>query len=146
MFFLSSCSCLCQIRWNQVLSREWRCSWSRADRRCPNYIWVINNVIAHQGAPYIRVLTVFTTFWIVCNNLYKYPFIDVYSTLLFHKYVFLSRIISFVDESKLTMYRSPGNNMALVPNSRQLIGICGSAVYKMDQDWVERGAVWPASA
>ena len=26
---------------------EWRCSWSSADRRCSNYIWVINNFIAY---------------------------------------------------------------------------------------------------
>ena len=26
--------------------------------RCSNYIWVINNAIAHKGAPYIRDLTV----------------------------------------------------------------------------------------
>ena len=25
--------------------RKWRCSWSSADRRCTNYIWVINNFI-----------------------------------------------------------------------------------------------------
>ena len=25
MFLVSSCSCLCSIHWNQVLSREWRC-------------------------------------------------------------------------------------------------------------------------
>ena len=31
-----------------MLSREWRCSWSSADRRCSNYIWVINNSIAYQ--------------------------------------------------------------------------------------------------
>ena len=30
-----------------VLSWEWRCSWSSADRRCSNYIWVINNFIAY---------------------------------------------------------------------------------------------------
>ena len=29
-----------------VTSREWRCSWSSADRRCSNYIWVIDNFIA----------------------------------------------------------------------------------------------------
>ena len=34
MFLISSCSCLCSIHWNQVLSRKWRCS-------CSNYIWVI---------------------------------------------------------------------------------------------------------
>ena len=38
-----SCSCYCSIHWSQVLSREWRCSWSSADRRCSNYIWVISN-------------------------------------------------------------------------------------------------------
>ena len=35
------------IHWSQVLSGEWRCSWSSADRRCSNYIWVINNLIAY---------------------------------------------------------------------------------------------------
>ena len=47
MFLVSSCTCLCPIQWSQVLSRKWRCSWSSADRRCSNYIWVINNFIAH---------------------------------------------------------------------------------------------------
>ena len=41
-----------------MLSREWRCSWSSADRRCSNYIWVINSFIAYQGATYIRGLMV----------------------------------------------------------------------------------------
>ena len=41
-----------------VKLREWRCSWSSADRRCSNYIWVINNIIAYKGAPYIRDLAV----------------------------------------------------------------------------------------
>ena len=41
-----------------TLSREWRCSWSSADRRCSNYIWVMDNFIALQGASYIRDLTV----------------------------------------------------------------------------------------
>ena len=47
--FSLSCSCLCPIHWCQVLSREWRCSWSSADgdRRFSNYIWVINNFIAY---------------------------------------------------------------------------------------------------
>ena len=51
MFVVSSCSCLCQIQWGQVLSRGWSCSWSRADRRCSNYIWVINNFVAYYVAP-----------------------------------------------------------------------------------------------
>ena len=29
-----------------------------ADRRCSNYIWVINNCIAYYGAPYIGGFTV----------------------------------------------------------------------------------------
>ena len=58
MILISSCSRLCPIHWSQVLSWEWRCSWSSADRRCSNYIWVINNIIAYKGASYIRDLTV----------------------------------------------------------------------------------------
>ena len=41
-----------------MLSREWRCSWSSADRRCSNYIWVVDNFIAYQGATYIRGFSV----------------------------------------------------------------------------------------
>ena len=70
MFFVPSCSCLCPIHWSQVLSWEWRCSWSSANRRCSNYSWVsalhqllgsnsvINNFIACRGATYITGLTV----------------------------------------------------------------------------------------
>ena len=60
MFLASSCSCLCATYWSQVLSRKWRCTWSSADRRCPNYMWVIKNFIACHGATYIRCLTVYT--------------------------------------------------------------------------------------
>ena len=41
-----------------MLSREWRCSWSSADRRCSSHIWVINNFIANHGASAIRGFTV----------------------------------------------------------------------------------------
>ena len=41
-------------------SWEWWCSWSSADRWCSNYIWVINNFFAYQGASYIRGFTVVT--------------------------------------------------------------------------------------
>ena len=58
MFLVSSCSCICPIHWSQMLSWEWRCSWSSADRRCPNYIWVINNFMAYEDASYIRYFTV----------------------------------------------------------------------------------------
>ena len=68
MFLVSSCNCLCPIRWSQVSNRKWRCSWSSADKRCSNYIWVINNVIAYWNASYIRDLMV-----------YKY-----YVNMLFH--------------------------------------------------------------
>ena len=66
MFLVSSCSGLCPIHWSQVLSWEWRCSWSSADRRCSNYIWVINNFIAYQGVTYIRGFTV-----LYCGNSLK---------------------------------------------------------------------------
>ena len=42
------------IPWSQVSSRKWRRSWSSADGRCSNYIWVINNSIAYLGASIIR--------------------------------------------------------------------------------------------
>ena len=40
-------TCEYPIRWSQVLSWEWRCSWSSADRRCSNYIWVTNKSTAY---------------------------------------------------------------------------------------------------
>ena len=58
MLLVSSCSCFRSIHWSQVLSWEWRCSWSSADRRCSNYIWVINNFIAYKGGTHIRGFTV----------------------------------------------------------------------------------------
>ena len=57
MFLVSSCSWLGPVHWRQVLSRVWRCRWSCADRRCSNYICVINKVIANLGAAYIRGFT-----------------------------------------------------------------------------------------
>ena len=59
MIVVSSCSCLWPIHWSQLLSSEWRCNWSSADRRCSNFIWVINNCIASSGASYIRGFTIF---------------------------------------------------------------------------------------
>ena len=58
MSLVSSCSCLCPIHWSQVLSQEWRCSWSSAVRQCTNYIWVFSKFITYQGVTYIRGLTV----------------------------------------------------------------------------------------
>ena len=55
MFLVSSCSCLNPVSRSHALSWEWRCCWSSADRRCSNYIWVINNLIAHQGALILEI-------------------------------------------------------------------------------------------
>ena len=35
------------------LHREWKCSWNSADRRCSNYIWVINNLLPTK----VRLIT-----------------------------------------------------------------------------------------
>ena len=43
-------------------SWEWRRSWSSTDRQCSSYIWVMNNLIAYWGAPYIRELTALELF------------------------------------------------------------------------------------
>ena len=58
MLLVSSCSYFYPIRWSQVLSWECWCSWRSTNRRCSNYIWVINNLIAYWSASYIRDLTV----------------------------------------------------------------------------------------
>ena len=65
MILISSCFCLCPVHWNQMLSREW-CSWSSADRRCSNYIWMINNLVAYLGVTYIRDLTIYFTRQFYC--------------------------------------------------------------------------------
>ena len=46
--------CLDPIHWTQMLSSEWR--YNCTDRRCSNYIWVINNFIAYWGETCIRAL------------------------------------------------------------------------------------------
>ena len=56
MFLVQSCSCLRPIHWSHVSIGKWKCSWSSTERRCSNYIWVINNVIAYYGVTYIRGL------------------------------------------------------------------------------------------
>ena len=54
--YLFFCRCFCPIHWSQVLSRESRCSWSSADRRCSNYIWVITTFCPLRCS-YIRCMT-----------------------------------------------------------------------------------------
>ena len=51
-----SYSCLCQLYWSWVFSREWKCSWSSAGRLCSNYIWAIMNLNAYQDVSYVRGL------------------------------------------------------------------------------------------
>ena len=72
MILASSCSCRCPIHWSQVLSREWRCSWSSTDRQSSNYIRMINNFIGYWSVTYIRGLTVHILWGILCNmNFYS---------------------------------------------------------------------------
>ena len=46
------------IHWSQMLTWEWRCSWSSSDSRSSNYILVINRFMAYNGATYTRGLAV----------------------------------------------------------------------------------------
>ena len=100
MFLVSCFSCLCPIHWSQVLSQEWRCSWSSADRQCSNYIWVITNRIAYQGPTYIRglmvnlvdtpnvIVTNVATAWWCVSNLFLVVFQSVYAFLRWrHRHV-----------------------------------------------------------
>ena len=61
---ISSCSIICPIQWSQMLSWEWRCSWSSANRRCSNYIWVISTFIPCKGASFIRGVRIIGSCWI----------------------------------------------------------------------------------
>ena len=45
MFLVSSWSFLFPFHWSQVWSREWRWSWSSANKQWSNSIWVINNLL-----------------------------------------------------------------------------------------------------
>ena len=46
--------------WRFSPTLEWRCSWSSADRRCSNYIWVSNIFIAYRGTSYIGLKVTLT--------------------------------------------------------------------------------------
>ena len=43
---ISSCLAIVVAQSIKLFIREWRWSWSGDDRRCSNYIWVINKIIA----------------------------------------------------------------------------------------------------
>ena len=81
MLLVSSCSCLCPIHWSHMFNREWRCSWSSTDRRCTNYIWVINKFIAYWGAAYIWYLTVIQVLMSTNNDIrhldFRYIWIEL---------------------------------------------------------------------
>ena len=52
---------------SNIAIQQWM-SWSSTDRRCHNYIWVINNIIAYWGATYIRCLAVSDKFAPAVNH------------------------------------------------------------------------------
>ena len=85
---------------------QWRCSWSSADRRCSNYIWVINNFIAYQGVSYIRGLTVYI-WWDILFSSYRWDGWKMFPLWLVTDWCSLS--VQNTDEArgKLRPYNSP---------------------------------------
>ena len=65
-----------------MLSQEWRCSWSSADRRCSNYIWVIDDFIGYKDASHIRDFTVVQILHMDDKNHIKTVFLDIGISLL----------------------------------------------------------------
>ena len=106
MFLVSSCSCLCPIKHSQVSSREWRCSWSSADKRCSNYIWVIDNFIAYWGTTYIRELTVKLTFEMLTVHGQQHSFLT-------YERVFLWKCQSFWDRKFLDLRGTRTSNLRI---------------------------------
>ena len=53
---LNACCLSLQLSLRNMLKPSVK--WRSADRRCSNYIWVINHLFAYQSASYIRDLTV----------------------------------------------------------------------------------------
>ena len=99
MFLVSSRSCLRSIHWTQVLSWEWRCSWSSANRRCSNYIWVINNIIAYKGATYIRGFTVITYLHLkfnACSHDFSWRKKPLSQNLIASYHIYLQQIYIYV--------------------------------------------------
>ena len=80
MFFLSRLAAVfVQSIDTRCSSREWRCSWSSADRRCSNCIWLMNNFIA-----YIRELMVpisDQTIW-RCHMSFNSNILDFHESIL----------------------------------------------------------------
>ena len=113
MFFVSSCSCLCPIYRSHVLSWEWRCSWSSADRRCSNYIWVINNLIAHKSVFYIRDLMVH----IVCAA-------SIHSILALYVYLYTEQIMHYHQISNIRHTKSQNLNVSRLVFAQSIEARC----------------------
>ena len=75
MVLALSCRCLCPIHWNQVLSREWRCSWSRADR------WILPNVLRNANLISILNIRYLSIMW----NIARWPFLGLRLWYLINK-------------------------------------------------------------
>ena len=124
MFLIFACCSLCAIYLSQMLSGEWRCSWSSADRRCSNYILVINKSIAYKSATYIRDLTVIYSNPNVLVYQSKYVFqilrknqtsdilffsrhhkmLTLYPSHIFDKYIFLTIIVAITLHESWIVY------------------------------------------
>ena len=122
MFPVSSCSCLCPIQ--VLLSPEWRCSWSSADRLCSNYIWVINNFIAYLGAVYIRGLAV-----------------DAMATRLQQlAVVFAQSVVKFIIvqhfQSRKCIWKCRLQTVSrLIPVTMRLVWICQGNIFHSHRAW-----------
>ena len=103
-----------------MLSPEWRCSWSSADRRCSNYIWVINNFIAYKGATYIRGFTVIVWLRSLWIHLISLPIsLGVAPSVLWQSYQLTHwGRLTHICVSKLTI---TGSDNGLSPHRRQAI-------------------------
>ena len=93
-----------------MLSREWRCSWSSADRRCSNYIWVINKFVACWGATYISDLAV-VIFTLLPCSIFHHSGVFLYCHL-FSETRELMQVFGFY------CFRNPENAVMLTSNQR----------------------------
>ena len=127
MFLVSACSCLCAIYLSRVLSRDRRCSWSSADRRCSDYIRVINNLIAYLSASYFRDLTVRSNDIHLMAISQEIPqpsvtkislritFLKLHSNELMWK--IMQQNVAWLHVFKVTLWQSVGSN-ALLPSTQ----------------------------
>ena len=141
MFLVSTCSCRCEIYWSQVLSGEWRCSWSSADRRCSSYIWVINNLIAHLSASYIRYLTVYI---IPLSRVQYVTCVQFFYLVLSNSYRFILDVIkSSVSEVNLLQNIHPfPNSLGIMPLSTLALITSVLFAYLFNYGIVQHHILW----